>query len=154
MIDPELLDLYSARMKVLAASMTDAVVVNAAHAVVQRRSPLCGSQVTFSVVLDSAGQLSALGYDVQACALAAAASAIVVSAALGLSLSDLSAVRDQVRAMLKGQDVVFPGGRWADLDILRPAEVVPSRHGSVMLPFDTLVDAFSQALDAHSSDNP
>lgn len=150
MIDPDLLDLYSARMKVLAASMTAAVAVDAAHAVVQRRSPLCGSQVTFSVVLDSSGRLAAVGYVVQACALAAAASAVVVSAAPGLSLPEICVVRDQVKAMLKGQDVVFPGGRWADLDILRPAEVVPSRHGSVMLPFDTLVDAFAQALDARS----
>lgn len=153
MIDETLLDLYSARMKDLGAAVRDdrplpEGVVAVRH---KRRSPLCGSQVAFDIAVDAdTGRVAEVGYVVRACALSAAATAIVVQNAPGSDLAELRAVRDAVRAMLKGESEELPGGKWQDLEILRPAQMVKARHGSAMLPFDTMVEA----LERVASDAP
>lgn len=144
-MDDALLELYSARMKALGTEVREDRRLDPADVTVKRRSPLCGSQITLDVQLDGAGRVAAVGYAVRACALSAAASAIVITASVGADLYELQKIRDQVRSMLKGEDVQFPGGRWADLEILRPAQMVRSRHGSALLPFDAVVEALEQA---------
>ncbi len=152
MIDPALLDLYSARLKELGATIKADRPLETAQASVRRRSPLCGSQVTFDVVLDDAGRVAAIGWKARACALSEAAIGIVVAAAPGSDLADLRAVRDAVKAMLKAREgdppVALPGGKWKDLEVLGPAAMVPARHGSAMLPFDAVVAAVEEALAA------
>lgn len=144
-MDDALLDLYSARMKALGTEVREDRRLPAPTVTVKRRSPLCGSQITLDLLLDDAGRVAATGYAVRACALSAAASAIVITAAVGCDVVELRQIRDLVRAMLKGEEVTFPGGRWADLEILRPAQMVRSRHGSAMLPFEAAVEALEKA---------
>jgi len=149
MIDPNLLDLYSTRLKELGATIKADHPLPAPQASLRKRSPLCGSQVTFDVVLDEAGRVADIGWKARACALTEAAIGIVVAAAPGSDLDDLKAVRDAVKAMLKAKDgdpsVPLPKGKWADLEVLGPAAMVPSRHGSAMLPFDTIVAVVEEA---------
>lgn len=146
MIDDALLDLYSARMKELGASIKEDRPLDSADVSVKRRSPLCGSQVTFDITVDGDERLAAVGYKVRACALSEAATGIVVAAAPGSTLSELRQVRAAVRTMLKQDDAPLPDGKWKDLEVLRPAAFVKSRHGSAMLPFDTVVEAMEKAL--------
>lgn len=147
-MDDALLDLYSARMKALGAEVRDDRRLPTPTVTVKRRSPLCGSQITLDLALDAGGRVTATGFAVRACALSAAASAILITAAVGCDVVELRRIRDLVRAMLKGEEVIFPGGRWADLEILRPAQMVRSRHGSAMLPFEAAVEALETALGA------
>jgi NifU-like protein involved in Fe-S cluster formation len=150
MIDPDLLDLYSARLKELGAQVKDDRPLTAPEATVKRRSPLCGSQVTFDVTLDDQGRVAAVGFAVRACSLAEAASAIVIAQAVGSPLDELVAVRDAVKRMLREKVDALPGGKWADLDVLKPAQMVPARHGSALLPFDAMVKAVEKAHKART----
>lgn len=145
MIDPQLLDLYSTRLKDLGAQVKEDRPLPDAAASVKRRSPLCGSEVTFDIALDDHQCVAAIGYSVRACSLAQAATAIVVNAAVGTSLEEARDVRDAVRKMLRENSDELPQGKWSDLDVLKPAQMVPARHGSALLPFDTLVKVIEKA---------
>ncbi len=151
MIDPDLLDLYSARLKELGAQVKEDRPLAGAQASLKRRSPLCGSQVTFDVTLDDQGRVAAIGFAVRACSLAEAASAIAVNCAVGSSLDELKAVRDAVKRMLREKVDALPGGKWDDLEVLKPAQMVPARHGSALLPFDALVKVVEKAQGAQAA---
>lgn len=146
MIDPALLDLYSSRLKELGAQVKEDHPLADADASVKKRSPLCGSQITFDVLLDQDRRLSRVGFTVRACSLAEAAAAIVIGCAPGSTVDELKAVRDSVKAMLREARDELPGGKWGDLEVLKPAQMVPARHGSALLPFDTIVKAMEAAL--------
>jgi NifU-like protein involved in Fe-S cluster formation len=148
MIDPDLLDLYSARLKELGAQVKEDRPLAEADASLKRRSPLCGSQVTFDVTLDGQNKVAAIGFAVRACSLAEAAAAIAVNNAIGSSLAELTAVRDALKRMLREKVDALPGGKWCDLDVLKPAQMVPARHGSALLPFDALVKVVEKAQRA------
>lgn len=153
MLDPALMDLYSTRLKEWGATIRDDLPLSSPpgpgvmRGSARKRSPLCGSQITFTVDVDTAtGTVTAIGHVVRACALTEAAAGIVVAAAPGCTLEELRAVRDAMRAMLKDGRDALPGGRWQDLEILKPAHMVPSRHGSALLPFETVIAAVEDAL--------
>lgn len=152
MFDPDLTDLYSKRLKEWGATIKEDRPLPTPQASVRRRSPLCGSQVTFDVVLDDDGRLATIGWKVRACALTEAATGIVVHAAPGSTVDELRSVRDAMQRMLKEESDDLPDGKWAELEILKPAQMVPSRHGSAMLPFDTVVAAVEEALAARAAD--
>lgn len=145
MYDPALSEIYSQRLKELGATVKEARPLDQPMGTANRRGPLCGSDVTFQVNVDAAGTVTALGYHVNACALSAAAAGIVAAAAVGSSVDELRAVRDAVRSMLRGESDDLPGGKWADLVILGPAAMVRSRHGSTLLPFETVIEAMENA---------
>lgn len=146
MIDPALIDLYSTRLKELGAQVKSDRPLSAPQASAKKRSPLCGSQITFEVCLNNNGQIAEIGFIVRACSLAEAAAAIVMNCAPGSDLAELKAVRDSVKAMLREAKDNLPGGKWSDLEVLKPAQMVPARHGSALLPFDTIIKAVEQAM--------
>lgn len=154
MLDPALIDLYSQRLKEWGATvkedrpLPETAAGQGRRGSARRRSPLCGSQITFDVVLDDAGRVAAVGFKVRACALSEAAAGIVVQAAPGCTLEDLRAVREAMRRMLREAVDDLPDGKWGDLEILKPAQMVRSRHGSALLPFETIVEAVEAALAA------
>lgn len=156
MLDPALIDLYSQRLKEWGATIKEdhPLPEGTVEGSVRRRSPLCGSQITFDVALDEAGAVAAIGWKVRACALSEAAAGIVVHAAPGCGLDELKAVREAMRRMLREAVDDLPGGKWQDLEILKPAQMVRSRHGSAMLPFDTIVEAVEAALKARAVNAP
>lgn len=153
MLDPKLMDLYSKRLKEWGATIKEdqPLPEDARHGSARKRSPLCGSQITFDVRLDDGGAVASIGWKVRACALTEAAAGIVVHAAPGSTIDELRAVRDAMRHMLKDEVDTLPGGKWQDLEILKPAQMVPSRHGSAMLPFETVVAAVEQALETNGT---
>ena len=158
MIDFALLDLYSQRLKALGALVKDdqplpvgQLPVGQAQATLKRRSPLCGSQLTLDVRLDEVGRVVAIGWKARCCALAAAATAIVITEAPGKTLADFQRVRQMVADLLQDEDAVLPEGAWPDLEVLAPAAMVPSRHGSTLLAFETLIAAVSAALEAQKA---
>ncbi len=156
-MDDALLDLYSARLKALGARVKedhplspDVVPVGQKQVSVKRRAPLCGSVLTLDVRLDGDGRVTAIGWKARCCALAEAATAIVVEHAPGGTLADFQAARAVVAALLSDENMPLPSGAWPDLAVLSPAALVPSRHGSTLLAFDTLIEAVRGDDEARS----
>ena len=143
MSDRDLIKLYSDRILQLAAEIPNAVRLEAPHASVRKRSPLCGSTVTVDVELHD-GRISAFGQDVKACALGQAAASVVGAQALGRTRLEIETVRDALRAMLKegGPAPVAPFG---DLEVLMPARDYKNRHASIMLALDATAEAVAEA---------
>lgn len=113
----------------------------------ERRSPLCGSKVIVDVGLDDAGRIAAIGTRVSACAFGQAASTLMARHAVGRSVADVVAMRDQLAAWIAGQG---DAPAWPDIDHLRPERLNLTRQGSVQLAFQALAEAALAAQEAHS----
>jgi len=141
--ETDLIKLYSGRILALAADIPHLGRLDAPHATVTRRSPLCGSSVTVDVRMDG-GQLADLGQDVKACALGQAAAAITAGAAVGADLDTIEKGRDQLKAMLKGSDAI-PDAPFDGFEVLSPAASYKNRHASILLSIEALAEAMSTA---------
>ncbi len=105
----------------------------------ERDNPLCGDRVAFDVRLE-AGRIAALAHRVRGCLVCQASAAFLSRAAAGAGAAELRAGRDQVAALLSAGAPV-PAGRWSGAALFAPVGPVRSRHGCVLLPFDTLAEA-------------
>ncbi len=105
-------------------------------------SKLCGSKITVDVSVRD-GRISDYAQDLKACALGQASAAIVASHIVGATPDEMRTLRDEMRKMLK-ESGPPPAGKWADLAVLEPVRDYKARHGSVMLPFDAVVEALGK----------
>ncbi len=101
----------------------------------------CGSQLTLDAVIKNA-RVSEIGYRVRACSLGQASTAIVSGHAAELDWPTLQRVENQLRAILDGSNTHC---EWSELEMFALIKEVPSRHGSVLLPFDALRQLFIRA---------
>ena len=104
---------------------------------------MCGSRIIVDVCLDDARQVADLGQEVHACALGQASAALMGAGALGKTLADVTATRDALAAYLSGAGET--PGDWPGLDIFAAARAHLGRHGAILLPFDALVTAMTEA---------
>ncbi len=141
--DGDLIKLYSSRILALAADIPHLGRLQAPDATVKRRSPLCGSTVTVDVEVTD-GTLTNLGQDVKACALGQAAAAVTGAAAVGASVEQIEAARDQLRDMLKGKGDV-PDAPFDGFEVLRPAVDYKNRHASILLAIEATAEAMRAA---------
>ena len=137
--DTDLIKLYSSQILALAADIPHLDRLEAADATVKRRSPLCGSTVTVDISVAD-GVVSDFAQDVKACALGQAAASVVGSAIVGLTLAEIEAGRDQLKAMLKN-DGPIPDAPFEGFEVLIPARDFKNRHASIMLALDASVEA-------------
>lgn len=144
--DTDLIKLYSGRILALAADIPHLTRLDAPHASIKKRSPLCGSTVTVDVEV-SDGRISAFGQDVKACALGQAAAAITGNAIIGRTLDDVKTARDALRTMLK-QDGPVPAAPFDGFEVLEPAREYKNRHASILLAIDATVEAMEQAVQS------
>lgn len=135
--------LYNAEILALAEApgLTDRL--DAPQATVQRTSPLCGSRIELDLSLGADGRVSAYGQTVKACTLGKAAAGIMARHVVGATPAELRTTLDAVRAMLKAGEPA-PQDGWSELRILEPAREFKSRHGSVLLAFEAVVEALDQ----------
>lgn len=101
----------------------------------------CGSQLTLDALIKNA-RVSEIGYRVRACSLGQASTAIVIRYAAELDWPTLQRVENQLRAILTGSDTHCD---WPELEMFALIKQVPSRHRSVLLPFDALRQLFIRA---------
>ncbi|MBC6980980.1 iron-sulfur cluster assembly scaffold protein [Caulobacter sp. 17J80-11] len=141
-------ELYSAKILNLAAHLPRAGRLAAPDASAERIAKLCGSRVVVDVVVED-GRVMDLAQDVQCCALGQAAASVLGAQAVGATVAELEAARDQLRAMLKS-DGPAPTGRFSDLAVLEPVKAYPARHASTLLPFEAAVAAARQAIERTS----
>lgn len=102
------------------------------------RSPSCGSVLTTSLALDDAGAIEAIGLSAQACAIGQASAAIFAEAAQGQGKADLQTALAAIEAWLKGEG---PLPDWPGLSAIAAAKDYPARHGAVLLPWKSALDA-------------
>ncbi len=103
------------------------------------RSPLCGSRIQADIMIDEDGRIAQLALRANACALGQASAALLQREAVGLPVSEISALRDGVAEALKREGEMPT--RWPDLALFTAACDYPSRHAAILLPYDAIVAA-------------
>lgn len=141
--DSDLINLYSGRILALAASIPYTEWLENPDATSQKRSPLCGSNLTVDLCVTD-GKVSAFGQDVKACALGQAAASIIGANIIGRTHDELERARDQLLAMLKS-DGPIPESPFEELEVLLPAKEYKNRHASIMLCIEASLEAFKNA---------
>ncbi|WP_366552508.1 iron-sulfur cluster assembly scaffold protein [Aquibaculum sediminis] len=149
-MDDDLLDLYSARLMAHGRRVAEDRRLEDADVTVFRRSPLCGSTVTLDLRVEQ-DRVTALGYAVRACSLGQVGVSVLSEILPGRSFAEARAITEAVRAMLAGQGPP-PEGDWAELELLEPAIELRNRHGSVMLPFEAVLQGIEEAEGQEPSD--
>ncbi|NKC05438.1 iron-sulfur cluster assembly scaffold protein [Brucella haematophila] len=142
--DENLAALYQERVRYWAAKVRNDRRLVDPEITITRTTPLCGSLLTLDVKQDS-GTILALGYKARACTLGMASAAIVIEKAPGVSFSELREVQRILGNLLVGENVIFPVF-WEELAIFSAAQAFPTRHGSIMLPFDVLNEAATKLI--------
>ncbi|MEM9027165.1 MAG: iron-sulfur cluster assembly scaffold protein [Pseudomonadota bacterium] len=144
----DLNEIYNTRILELAAEIPRTKRLSDPDATATAHSKLCGSTATIDLKLDGNVVID-FGQTIKACLLGQASASVVGREIVGTHRSEIEAVADVMRAMLK-QDGPKPEGRWADLGVLEPVKAYKARHASTLLVFDAVLRAFAER-DADSS---
>ena len=91
----------------------------------------------------SGGVVTDYGQTVKACLLGQTAAAVMGHQIVGRTPTELRAVGQTMREMLKAGGPA-PGGIWADLSVLKTVRDYPQRHASALLVFDAVENALDQ----------
>lgn len=142
-------DIYNKRILELAANIPHIGRLEAPDATSVAHSRLCGSKVTVDICMVG-DVVTDFAHDVKACALGQATSSIMARNIVGSNATELRAVRDMARRILKEMGDV-PDGKWADLAVLVPVRDYKARHASTLLTFDAVVDAITQIENSRDS---
>jgi NifU-like protein involved in Fe-S cluster formation len=143
-------DVYNRRILELAGTIPRIGRLESPDASATAHSKLCGSTVTIDLKMDG-DTVTDFAHDVKACALGQASSSIMARHVVGAKASDLRALRDGVRKMLKENGAPPADGEWADIAVLEPVRDFKARHASTLLTFDAVVDAINQIESKRSA---
>ena len=105
-------------------------------------SQACGSSVTVDLLL-AGGVISAVGQNVDACALGSASSVIASSKLVGKSYKEIYEIRQELVNMLRNNGPV-PRGEWSELGLFEAAKDLKNRHQSILLVFDAVLSALGK----------
>ncbi|ARO14358.1 hypothetical protein BVG79_01012 [Ketogulonicigenium robustum] len=136
---PDLSQIYSPAVLTAAADIPHLGRLTAPMASAQLRAPVCGSQIAVTVDVTD-GRVTAFAQEVKACALGQAAASLFGDIVIGLTPTEVAALRGQMAAMLRdGAAAPTPA-----FEILRAAASLPERHGAMLLVFDATLAALAQ----------
>jgi NifU-like protein involved in Fe-S cluster formation len=136
-------DVYNRRILELAGNIPRLGRLAAPDASATAHSKLCGSTVTVDLKMDG-DTVTDFAHEVKACALGQASSSIMASHVIGAKATELRALRDNVRKMLKENGSPPSEERWTDIAVLEPVRDYKARHASTLLTFDAVVSAIDQ----------
>ncbi|MBB45283.1 MAG: iron-sulfur cluster assembly scaffold protein [Rhodospirillaceae bacterium] len=105
-------------------------------------SQACGSSVTVDLLLNGE-VISAVGQNVDACALGSASSVIASSKLVGKSYKEIYEIRQELVNMLRNNGPV-PRGEWSELGLFEAAKDLKNRHQSILLVFDAVLSALGK----------
>ena len=138
------MDLYSTKILELATQISLTGSLENPQISVQLRTPLCGSSIKIDLCITDA-KISDFRQEIKACALGQASAAILSKNIIGISISELLSLKDQVRKMLK-EGLPSPEKPFDDFEFLRPAINFKNRHDSILLPFDAIQQAIKKII--------
>ncbi len=133
-------ELYNIKILRFASSIPHLERLDNPDVTIAKTSRICGSRVTVDVTFKG-GKISNFGQEVKACALGQASCSIVGNHVIGQTMASFEHIKNAMDKMLKEGGPV-PYGDWADLEIFLPAQDHKSRHTSIMLPFEAILEAF------------
>ena len=136
-------DVYNRRIIELAGTIPRIGRLAEPDATATAVSKLCGSTVTVDLKMKGE-KVSDFAHEVKACALGQASSSIMARNVIGSTATELRALRDDMRKMLKENGAPPANGKWADIAVLEPVRSYKARHASTLLTFDAVVDAIGQ----------
>ncbi|MFZ0986609.1 MAG: iron-sulfur cluster assembly scaffold protein [Xanthobacteraceae bacterium] len=136
-------EVYNRRILELAAAIPRIGRLEQPDASATALSKLCGSTVTIDLKMNG-DTVTDFAHEVKACALGQASSSIMARNIVGSKASELKALREEVRKMLKENGAPPANGKWADIAVLEPVRSYKARHASTLLTFDAVVDAIGQ----------
>ncbi len=137
--------LYTTDILRLASSLVADDHLAEPDGIAERRSPICGSRINAEIAIKN-GEISQLAIRASACAMGQASAAIVRSNAIHISPAILSDIREQLSQFLKGEGPLPT--IWSEISHLAPARDYPARHAAILLPFDAVLLAASNATHA------
>lgn len=138
--------LYTADILRLAARIVQDTLLEEKDARCEKRSPVCGSEVTADIRLGPDGRVAAHGQKVRACALGQASAAILTNSVVGLDATTLRAAHSALQHWLEdGGPLEGALGAFPELTVFEPARPHRARHASILLAFDAAATAAEQA---------
>ena len=136
-------DVYNRRIIELAGTIPRIGRLAEPDATATAVSKLCGSTVTVDLKMNGE-KVSDFAHEVKACALGQASSSIMARNVIGSTATELRALREDMRKMLKENGEPPATGKWSDIAVLEPVRDYKARHASTLLTFDAVVDAIGQ----------
>lgn len=107
-------------------------------------NPACGDRTTFDLRLENE-RITAAAHDTKACVLTQASASILGAALPGRTSDELTMLKDDVLAMLKGGPP--PQGAFASYKHLTEVAQHVGRHRCVLLPIEAALQAVSRARE-------
>ena len=136
-------DVYNRRIIELAGTIPRIGRLAEPDATATAVSKLCGSTVTVDLKMNGE-KVSDFAHEVKACALGQASSSIMARNVIGSTATELRALREDMRKMLKENGEPPATGKWSDIAVIEPVRDYKARHASTLLTFEAVVDAINQ----------
>jgi NifU-like protein involved in Fe-S cluster formation len=134
--------LYTTEILRLASSLVANEHLPSPDGTAECRSAICGSLIHAQVnMADSV--IVQLAIRASACAMGQASAAIVRANALNNSQEMIASLRAEIAAFLQGEGAM--PDIWPDLTLLVPAKDYPARHPAILLPYDAVIAAATNA---------
>ena len=137
----EMIDLYSKKILEFAGNIPLTTPLDTFSGTATRRSPMCGSNLQVWITVNGS-KITNFSHDVKTCALGQASSAIIAEQIIGLHIDQVKLGRDQLFNMLTKNGPI-PQKPFENLEVLLPAVAYKNRHASIMLSFETIIDAYA-----------
>ena len=137
----EMIDLYSKKILEFAGNIPLTTPLDTFSGTATRRSPMCGSNLQVWITVNG-GKITNFSHEVKTCALGQASSAIIAEQIIGLNIDQVKLGRDQLFNMLTKNGPI-PQNPFENLEVLLPAVAYKNRHASIMLSFETILDAYA-----------
>ena len=137
--------LYQQALKDLAQAAHGAGRLAIPDAEALRDNPLCGDRVRIEVTTTD-GVITALAQETKGCLLCRASASLLGLRAPGRKPEDIAAAAQALRKLLQdgGEWRADAPESWPELVVFLPVRAHPSRHGCVLLPIETLLQALSR----------
>ena len=142
--ETELINLYSAKILSLAATIPLNNRLKDPDASVRKHSPICGSTVTVDLKTSN-NVIIAFGQDIKACALGQAAASVLGRNIIGLTKSEIKKGRDQLSEMLINNGTI-PDKPFEGFEPLQSARSYLNRHASILLAIDATLEALDEKV--------
>lgn len=137
------MNLYDPKLLRLATRIGHTDPINGANVTVHNRSRVCGSHMAAKAKIEH-GAITALNWEVQLCAVGQAVAGALTPHVIGMTADQLASITGAFRKMVETGEVDFPD-QFTELETLKVVHEHPSRHSSVMLPFECLECLFEEA---------